>query len=205
MNGKKTANIFYFASIIVLVSLNIYYGLSNKALKEKYSINLNNNQAEIALLREAIFNQVNKHNNVYINGLVPVSNLFGRGSHIKTYKLVYRFFNSECSRCTINDLSLIKATLTSNELKDVLFLPNIPETRENKILLQNLLQDFQFYPVPKSFMSLPSIDSIQERFFAIVDTSNMLQMIFFPNNELPDLTKQYLKICLNKISNKTTK
>lgn len=97
-----------------------------------------------------------------------------------------------CISCINEDLSLLRKFCDQNNNFKVLIIPDYINTRENEIFLNNQLNRFHYMNIESAFFPMPRGENGEKkRYFGVVNSNKKLQMIFFPNKGLTQLTNYY--------------
>lgn len=107
--------------------------------------------------------------------------------------LIYRYPDAFCESCINEDLNELYEFQGKIGCKRILILPSYQNTRENKILMQRYLSKFCYINVPVESMYIP-IDydeKKQIRYMAVLDSSQNIQNIFFPEKGNNKMTRSY--------------
>lgn len=106
--------------------------------------------------------------------------------------LFYRYSENMCISCINEDLSLLRKFCDQNNTFKVLIIPDYINTRENEIFLNNQLNRFHYMNIESAFFPMPRGENGEKkRYFGVVNSNKKLQMIFFPNKGLTQLTNYY--------------
>lgn len=121
-----------------------------------------------------------------INGSEPI---------VKYPLLIYRYNESMCKTCIFDDLENIYQEMKDVDQCKILILPSYSNKKNNIITMNNELERFNFKNIPRNQLPTPvfSEDKIERRYFAILDSTKTMKMIFFPHKELNIFTKRYLQ------------
>lgn len=107
--------------------------------------------------------------------------------------LIYRYPEAFCESCINEDLNELYEFQEKIGYKRILILPSYQNTRENKILMQRYLSKFCYINIPLESMYIP-IDydeNKQIRYMAVLDSSDNIRNIFFPERGNIKMTRSY--------------
>ena len=108
--------------------------------------------------------------------------------------LVYRYSNHICQTCIVEDLMELRDFQQKIGKEKILVLPAFPEDRNSKIKLNNELSGFNYQNISIDSLILPRHETEGEkRYFAVLDNEGKMEMVFFPKNGFPNITRAYFK------------
>jgi hypothetical protein len=113
-------------------------------------------------------------------------------SENKSPLLIYRYSKNVCPSCIIKDLDEL-ANIQSIIGKDkVLVLPAFGNTRSDRVIMANELSHFNYKNIPKELLVIPYDSMFMIRpYFAILNQTENIEMIFFPQRNNQKLTDIY--------------
>lgn len=109
----------------------------------------------------------------------------------KNNLLIYRYNNLVCEGCIREDLNNLESLAAEIGVKPILVLPSIPDTRENRINLHNVLKNFYYINIPADTfrLSLNCSGDGDQRFFILINKKAEIESVFFPITSNPGFTK----------------
>jgi hypothetical protein len=107
--------------------------------------------------------------------------------------LIYRFSQHMCESCIQEDLAELLDFQRQNSKAAICVLPAYPNDRNNRILLKNMLHNFDFRNLSADSLCIPlsKEDGTEKRYFAVLNKNREIEMIFFPRRNHQDLTRLY--------------
>jgi hypothetical protein len=122
-------------------------------------------------------------------------------SENKSPVLIYRYSKNVCPSCIIKDLDAL-ANIQSIIGKDkVLVLPAFDNTRSDRVIMANELSHFNYKNIPNELLVIPYDSMFMIRpYFAIINQTENIEMIFFPprnNQKLTDIYFSEIKKIIN--------
>jgi hypothetical protein len=99
--------------------------------------------------------------------------------------LIYRYQYGMCHSCIAKDLSLLNDLKLLLGKDNILILPLCEiDNRMNRIALKEELKSFNFKVIQNKDLLIPvDMFGFQRRYFALINNSKYINMIFFPRNE----------------------
>jgi hypothetical protein len=106
--------------------------------------------------------------------------------------LIYRFSRYMCESCVYEDiLELLNFQKDFGKIR-ILVLPAAYEnTRDDRIFLNSLLHDFNYQKISEDSLVIPSNEDGLKRYFAVINETGNIEMIFFPQTGNTELTRMY--------------
>ena len=172
---------------LLLVFFNVYDTILNKhEVKLATLPNLKSGNDDSTLINYmAMLSEVQ---NSYLENKTFLEIFFDK----KKSLLIYRYAQNMCSTCIAEDLSELRNFQSEFGKSKIFILPAYENTRDGKITLMNELEHFNYKNLDAVTLPIP-IDSqmLSKRYFAYINNKGNLNMIFFPINGKPELTRAY--------------
>jgi hypothetical protein len=180
---------------IVLVSIALFlllFGfLENRKIERKKSENLLQNTIADASsdLNEILLSQVSLYS-FFTKNNSPIVNI-ERKENEKAI-LIYRFSKYMCEGCVNEDILELLDFQEDFGKNRIWILPAAYEdTRNDRILLNSLLHDFNYRNIPEDSLVIPFNEEGAKRYFAVINETGNMEMIFFPQRGNTKLTQMY--------------
>ena len=119
----------------------------------------------------------------------------------KTPLLFYRYSQFICDGCVQDDLDLLDSLVAKIGKEHILVLPAFPNNKENRLRLRNRLAKFNFINIPIEDFDIPleCNSNLQKRYFAYINKDRIIEFVFFPEREKPQLTKHFFSEIKEKL------
>lgn len=110
-----------------------------------------------------------------------------------SYKLVYVFSESDCRKCVMDDILMLKRILPKEEYEYVLVYALFDNTRENIIRLNADLDGFHYKILDNDLaFNVPVLNGKRFRFFSVVNASGQFNLPFFPERCNANCLEKYI-------------
>lgn len=107
--------------------------------------------------------------------------------------LIYRYPMNMCYTCLQQDLSTLLDLQSIIGKERILIFPSFEYTRDNVIKMNNELHKFNYVNISIDTLIIPlNQDGIRQRYFALINKDQSIDMVFFPNRKDEDLTEIYI-------------
>jgi hypothetical protein len=179
MKLKNNVFFLFWGISILLISFNIVIIL---VLKQRQSIEITDQSEKQDTIIKAWFE------NMRLSSQINDDLNFDS----KTSFLFYRYSSHMCRSCILEDLNELSKYQEKIGNDKILIFPAYEDTREEIISVKNDLIEFNFRNISKDSLTIPiDQEGTQRRYFAFVDDSGKISMVFFPIRGRTVLTQSY--------------
>jgi hypothetical protein len=113
-------------------------------------------------------------------------------SENKSPFLIYRYSKNVCPNCIIKDLNELTNIQSIIGKDKVLVLPAFDNVRSDRVIMANELSNFNYKNIPNELLVIPYDSMFMIRpYFAIINQTENIEMIFFPQRNNQKLTDVY--------------
>lgn len=205
MRNQTTSLILVLAILFFLVQ-NLVLINKNRNTKSEYTLILNEKNAQIQAELESYQNLKSRmFKAIRYEGYIPDQFSIFDSLKISEEYLILRFPELACNTCMDSILFNISRNLTQQELKKVIILIDnsykqymFQLKRFNQFVFPNIIE------VSNSIRIL-SLDESKIPYFFMINKSKTCSMIFIPDRNKPEETKDYLSLIQKKIFNASKK
>jgi len=188
-------NTTLFALIAVLLSFGIWKSVELIKLQKRILAL----ETELTMSCNYWIENLDLHSTIY-NDYYSKKSSICDATNNKTSVLIYRYSKNTCGSCIQEDLLEIEHFQKEIGKEKVLLLPDYPDNREGRIELSNVLDKFNYVNIPVDSFFIPSIEgNFPQRYFAVIDNSGELTMLFFPRSGETKLTRLFFSMVKKKI------
>ena len=199
MKTKNHYNLFTSGMLIVFFIFNILLVINTIGLKKQQKKEKAVSFQKIEEEKQLFFQDLN----LLSQDIVFDRQLLTECLEPEKSVLIYAYAGDECSRCITEDIDLLKRKTRQYQVKDVVILPVLENTRAINILLQADLGGFNYRRLNKGTIQFPKReDGRSSRFFAILIPSGRLVLPFFPTSGTTDRTDRYLDFVFERYFNR---
>lgn len=104
--------------------------------------------------------------------------------------MIYRFFNEQCNRCVVDELSFLKEVQKKYAIKILVLHPK-PQNRQEDILNINMLSGLDFEYVSENEFNIDDVGLVNRRFIAVLKKDGTMTDILMLNFKLTSLIDAY--------------